>query len=1017
MVRAVKILLTFSVIFMSASAALAQNGDFESWSGGAPQNWSRVDGVTTTQVAGWTGFAARIGLGAGSTASAALTQSVSPSQADQFGVAFDFAQAPSGSERGMNVTLRSGTTPLISLRVSADGAIQVFDGSTWRSISDGGIVASGALDAPDPAKVYRVSISGSLSAARYSVRVERTGESEVLLDAQDLNFWQTSPTGLGFSAFRFERGRSGGDYLVDNVEYLSPPPPPSSEVTHPFLLFEEEDVAGLRSLANGGAHASMAAQAVDRATHLAYDPNLAGYRARALRLKEVVASLALAAVVDGTTDPSVYAARFHDQLVTGLNHLGSNRPNSWDGNTPVASMLFDAILALDVLHASLTESQRSAVEALLNQWVPSVSGWEPSPQSVRALWALYLGDPVGYTAQRNAFLSHFFGKFTADGVASAGTNYALARMAYYDREQKHLLLEIIRRHDGLTSSQEAQIQRAYEWLFGYAMGPHGWNHVFGDTSPNRRFNGALEYPLDSPTAVYLTDSLSTDARAYANRNLLAATPAPSIMAYVGLDPRLSTVPAAFPPSRIFADGGAWLQSDRGAHGALSAAMWNMTKTESHTHKETNALSVAAYGELLLSNAGYAGFNTGALGFSWNYINNRAISGNTVLVDYPLTNAASAPSQNDHSQKRGNGIVQSLISDEIDYAKGHSGPALPNGTHQRHLLFIHAQDGLPGYFVVLDEVQGNSGAQQTHAAWHPFSPQLSTLSTGEHYRATCQQFSAVGVDLHLHLTTPPSATQVLDGLIAQFNGLSFVGKFLYPTYALGTGQYRRFGTVLYPHATGMPLPLMQRVSGAGFDATKFLWADGTEDLWVVAQAGGPVEPAPGLAFSGKAAWFRIAPGGQVNREMLVEGTSLSSANGTSSISASSAATWVAGPGGLTLPTANAPSLSVQRPGIGALYPTGAAPLEAIAGIVTVPAGGSGFLSFTQDAIGKVHLEMGSGGVSLHGTGLDPSRKYRWKSSPDLQSWSSLGGLIQGKTQSHAYDHHFADRQFYRLELSE
>lgn len=847
----------------------AAGGDFESWSNGIPTGWSTGDGGTVSEVAGWDASAARVGKTASASLQAHLGQSLPFAANDSFGVSFEFAQEPSGTERGLNVTLRDGSTPFLSLRVAASGAIELYDGGVWQAVSPENTVESGPLPTTDPSRIYRLTLEGSLTGGVYTLRLLRLLEEEVLVDLNNLSFWQSDPAGKTFNTFRFERGRSGGDVMVDNVTYPGQTPPAIPDGVHPFLLFTNENLPELRAKADRPSHAAMKVQALDRAANLRYDPDLPEYRLRALRLKEVVNALALASFLDDQTPPAQTAALFRDQLVAGLTHLGSNRPGGWDGNTPMGSLLFDAVLALDVMHPHLTPEQRTELETLLGQWIPTISGWDPSPQSVKALWALYRRDSTAYASLRNSFLNSFFGKFTADGVAIAGTNYALARMGFYDREQKHLLLEIIRRHDGLTDAQENQIQNAYEWLYGYAMGPHGWNHVFGDSSPNRRLNGALEYPADSPTAAYLASALSADARAYANRNLLAPFPAPSLMAYVHVDPRLAQLPDFYPSSRIFQDGGAWLQGDHPVFGAMSAAMWNSTRTEGHTHKETNAISLGAYGELLLSNAGYAGWGSGALGFSWDYINNRAVSGNTVLIDYPLSDPSSAPRTNDHDQKRGNGIESWSVNGIVDTARGDSGPALPNGTHHRTLMFVNPAEDLPGYYLVFDEVQGHVGTQQTHAAWHPFATQIDIIDSDHHYRATCQQFSETGVDLHLLLTTPAAAVQRLNGLIAQFNGLSFVGEFLYPGYPLNAEHAARFGTVLYPHTDGIPLPAFTRESGAGYHATRLQWTPERADLWVVTTTDSPVHPAPGISFQGKAAWFRLNQDGSAERQLLIE----------------------------------------------------------------------------------------------------------------------------------------------------
>jgi len=735
----------------------------------------------------------------------------------------------------------------------------------------------------------------------------------------------THPTLLVAALAIFHPLRALVPLIAMAVVFLGAHPPSNGDIStsgeHPFLLFDADAIPEFRARATEDPWADIATAAIDRAHNLSYSTS-GEYHHRVLRLKKVLSALSLAVLIDEATDPAVHTDRFYDQLTTGLAHLEINRPGAWIGNTPVGSMLFDAILALDVFHNHLDETRREELQALLDPWVSSISGWNPSGQSVRALWALYLNDIETYNSNRTAFLNQLFSFFTDDGVFFGGTNYALARLNFYDREQKHLLLDVIRRHepDALSEARATTLRKAYEWTYGYAVAPHGWNHIFGDTSPNRRLNGAAEYPDNSPTAAFRVGRFSTDARAYANRYLRDA-PAGGLLYFLLVDPDLNDVAPRLAPSRVFPDGGAWFQTETEPFGGISGALWNSTRAEGHTHKETNALSLVAYGNHLLANSGYAGWSSGAHGFSWAYINNRAVSGNTVLIDYPLDDARTAPDTNDHARKTGNGISSHLVSGEIDYAKGHSGGALPNGNHQRHFAFVHPLDGLPGYWVVLDEVQGNSGASQTHAAWHPYGETLEPLAANTHYRAQTKHIADVdgphtdeGPRLHIHLTTAPAAVQTLEGVIAHFNNLSFVGEFLYNTYALNDARYRRFGTVFFPEPPTEPHPEFSRQSGIGWEATRLQWPDGTMDFWVVTQTEADITVGA-VTLRGKAAWFRRSANGEIHRILLVEGTrfALDSGDGpVDQITGDVPGTLQVGPDQITPASANATNWSLNRP---------------------------------------------------------------------------------------------------------
>jgi hypothetical protein len=1018
--------LCFAALLLRAQSV--SNGDFANWSSGRPVSWTATSDLTTTRVEAWSGPAARLGLASGAAVTASLSQGVSPAFTGLFEVAFDFAQAASGTERGANLTLRHGSDPLLTWRVGPDGALDLFDGSAWRAVAPAGSILATDPAAPALARTYRIILTGSLGHARLRLQARRLSDNALLADVADLSFWQNPPAGRAIDVLRVERGRSGGDYLVDNVALRVPATaelaviapslfPDGVPVTsHPFLLFRESEIPALRALAAREPWTSIAADALLRAETLRYDTTL-DYRSRALRLRDVVSALSLAALIDPEGQATLHATRFHQQLTTGLDHLLINRPqNDWDGNTPVGSALFSSLLALDVLRPHLTPAQLNDIHSRLATWVPSVNGWEPSPQSLRALWALYQGDLSTYAAQRDAFLTRLFDRITVDGVHVAGPGYALARLNFYDREQKHLLLDVIRRHGGLAEQHETRIRRAYEWLYGYALGAHGRMHIFGDTAPNRGLSGAPSYPINSPTAAYRAGRFSPDAQAYANHRLLSPTPAGGLLSYVLVDSRLRSTPAAFAPSRVFPDGGAWFQTDADPRGVLSGAMWNATLEEGHTHKETNALSLSAYNELLLVNAGYAGYGAGALGFSWTYVNDRAIAANTVLIDYPVTDARNAPATNDHARRRGAGLVASSVNGRVDYAKGDSGLALPNGRHFRHFAFVHPRDGLPGYWLVLDEVQGTTGAVRAHAAWHPYAPALQTMVDGEHYRADCQRFSTGGVSLHLHLTSAANEVRLLDGAIAHFDNESFLGRFLYPAYNLGAGGYRRFGLVLFPAPPGAATPGFTRESGPGWQATRITWSDGRVDRWVVTDTDSAVTVG-GVVFRGKAAWLRSSAAGELLAHLLVEGDRLAPVGAAADwFSASAAGTLYADGERVALASPGAPAWTVARPGATVLHGTSGASFAAPGGGgagVCLPAGQGGWFDLRQPPVPRMRLALAEGEARLGVAGLDPLRGYRWQSSADLRSWTNFGARIEGKAES-AHDAPLTgERRFFRV----
>ena len=223
------------------------------------------------------------------------------------------------------------------------------------------------------------------------------------------------------------------------------------------------------------------------------------------------------------------------------------------------------------------------------------------------------------------------------------------------------------------------------------------------------------------------------------------------------------------------------------------------------HKEVNALFIAAYGESVLVNAAYSGASNDVTpGFSYDWANERAESGNTVLLGglEPLGGTGHGVG------KVGAGITEVLPQLLLDYASGNSGIAMHNGVsrgqHQRSFVFVHPQDSRPGYFVVFDEMTRTAGDVTTaNVLWHGLAESVTTVTANQEYRWTVRQDgSKTCLD---RFSRPPrpaayrSKTAVMGGW-----GEGMVGKYLYSTYPLDNTGQTHMVTVLFPWHEGRPL---------------------------------------------------------------------------------------------------------------------------------------------------------------------------------------------------------------------
>ena len=248
---------------------------------------------------------------------------------------------------------------------------------------------------------------------------------------------------------------------------------------------------------------------------------------------------------------------------------------------------------------------------------------------------------------------------------------------------------------------------------------------------------------------------------------------------------------------------------------VCGVLYNNTVEEWHTHKDVNALYLAGYGEPLLMNSGYCGASTGCLGFNWNYIHDRAVSGNTALVDYAIGTETNPSTTNDHQAKIGSGITEGFTQNFLDYASGDSGNALPNSQHIRNLIFAHPQDNKNGYFVSFDEFSNIGPGIPVNLAFHPNSNTTSELTANTEYTAPVAPIiqSNNSAGLSLFFATQPSGVTINNGVFADW-WQPFIGKYLFATYPSANSK-KNIVSVLFPYDSSHSKPAYSRISGTDY----------------------------------------------------------------------------------------------------------------------------------------------------------------------------------------------------------
>ena len=595
---------------------------------------------------------------------------------------------------------------------------------------------------------------------------------------------------------------------------------------HPFLIVQPSDYQELRDRANRSPWSEMKDKAVRRAKNLSYEPDGDNARFAGFKLRDIMGYAALAYILDPGNQRD-YVTKIQQTLNVALPDMQAEHDadeEGWDTNVAFQGGLFNAILALDIIYDDLPANDRSRIEenieALVNDFMDN---WGPANHSIAALWALYKGDSSTLERELQAYQEAWTVNITPDGVYAPGTGYGAERINGCTREHKALGMDVWAYHNYHDYSADERFIKLHEWLYGYSHTPDFRRMAFGDSSPHQRLLANRRNPANCSTQPYRAYKFGDRARRYVtwqmqddynlNSGNAATNPNGRLLTYILMR---NTVPnlaeKEVPPSRVFQDGGAWFIEPNQSRTALAGALWNVKQDDVHGHKETNALFLSGYGSHLLSNSGYIGWGRGVEPFSWSYINRRAVSGNTGLIDYVFDSSQEGdpPEANDHQSKHGAGITESILAPTFDYAQGDSGDALPNGQHLRNFHFVHPTDEANGYWFLVDEF--NNG-NTVHLAFHPYSRTITTIAPDEEYQADIVDYeneNLTDIQLSMFLGTEPTNVPKHQGVIA---GPNLRHEYLYPTYDRGSG-IKRIVTVLFPSDSNHSKASFSRIGSNG-----------------------------------------------------------------------------------------------------------------------------------------------------------------------------------------------------------
>ena len=454
------------------------------------------------------------------------------------------------------------------------------------------------------------------------------------------------------------------------------------------------------------------------------------------------------------------------------------------------------------------------------------------------------------TIVHDTLLEQYFNRFDRDGAWAEGIgylSYGLANDAggsggiYYAEALRHTTGEDLFRHEKFSKSPGFLV---------YFLPPdrRGESGAFGDEDFSEVFRSAPAAALASRTGNPLGQWY------YRNAPLRSPDPVGDILFSEPNLPEQS--PESLPPSHWFPDAG-WVALRTGwdADDTLVGFKAGPT-TPGNVRPEKNSFLFDALGERLVILPGMSSEGYGGNYWDWYAA---TVGQNTILLD------GDSESQEIFPPENASVITRFLTTEFYDQVQGSSaevyGGKLSRFT--RDLVFVKPEG--PGYLVVYDDLAATRNVEFDFLL-HALGKESITVTDSAAGQAAITRGNVTA--LVAVILPGEAAMSVQPGSPTRFGGSDLPTRYL--QVATGPVKGTRFLVVLYPMATGSPVPLIERIADGDGAGVRIRQGE-TEDLLLFAHPGAGISGA-GVTGDGSSAWVRLE-GGVPSHFALVQGTHL------------------------------------------------------------------------------------------------------------------------------------------------
>jgi len=596
---------------------------------------------------------------------------------------------------------------------------------------------------------------------------------------------------------------------------------------HPFLIVKKSEFNALRAKSAREPWLSMKEDAIRRS-------NAGTKSGGAYDLQDFVGAAALAYILD-ESNAALHANRVRDAIVNQYSKLKVQDGGGWGGVVPNMGSFFMAILSLDIVYDALDPVAISDCEAVISDQIFKISregSWVDVRYGTHGTWDIYKGIR---TTPDDKYYQGIMRQITPDGVSPVTIHYAWERVGGGNsRLSKSGYMDVLE-YTGIDQRyyENERIQKFQRWLFGSSVNCSREMAIIGDMLPTQTISNDMLH-----RRVGNFDSEAAGYAAWFHHDVPAQG---NILTYIL--PKAELPDPVTPSSQWYENGGAFFREAADNANGLHLVLYNIkTQDEWHTHNEVNGLALSGYGNRLLVNGGRLGEPTRAANLN-----------NTLTIN-----------GENHATRVGGGIKQAFTSDQLDFAAGDAGPALPGKGHMRNVFLIHADDGTRPYCILLDEVSASAG-DQIISYLHPANESSVQVQMPQtKYTAKIDHYPTVdGTQLTIYYATPPAKVEiekVQSAVEDRYPGYPRHNRLASSYEADAEGEKNIF-TVLVPGEQSFSEPNIERIDldhSSGCQIGRE--GDGWKDL-ILASNGKEEVRYDSVAFLGKTMFSRHRPDAQ------------------------------------------------------------------------------------------------------------------------------------------------------------